>query len=114
MDDQLVRIELRRRAVSYQVTNVPQEIKPGMPLRRWGLPGESGEAEIANADPRYAQLLRQKQQARDLPPHADGDALREVMRTEVMQMPDYTALIETLTKDTDAAEAMTCQSVSGS
>ncbi len=107
-DDQLVRIELRRRVVKRLGEEGPQALDAQRPLRRWGLLDAAGEDRLAERDPGVARLLEQRRAARERPPHPDGDQLRRIMREELMHQPAYLELLERLTTTLAEAEAVTC------
>lgn len=109
LEDQLTRIELRRLAVAFMARQAPDKLNLAAPLNQWLDLDPSTEAAIAKTNKRYADLLRSRKQARERPPHPDGDALRKVMREHVVKMPAYRALAGKFAASIAQIENVTCE-----
>jgi hypothetical protein len=107
--DQLHRIELWRIAVEFMAWHAPEKLNLDSPLNQWISLDSLSEEEIAKADKRYSDLLRLTKHAHERPSHPDGDALRKVMREEVIHMPTYKALAERFTASVAKIEGIACK-----
>lgn len=107
-DDQLAMIDASRLAVEFLARTHPAQLHTAKPLNQWLQLDAAQRQDIARHDARYAELEALRQQRRERPAHEDGDALRALMRTEVMPSERYRELAEQLGQATADANAIRC------
>jgi hypothetical protein len=109
LTDQLRAIEQAKLAVEFLARQEPDKLRTQMSLNNWLSLEGTDRRRIAASDERYAELLELHTAARKRPPHPDGDALREVIRSEVMTSGQYKELLEAYSRSVQAAEDIQCQ-----
>ncbi len=109
LGDQLASIERRRIEFEFVWQIAPDKVRLDGPVQQWAARLESEDrARVAKAHPRYAELQRQEEAARNRPPHPDGDALRKVMRERVGKLPEYQKLLEDMNAAMAKANGVAC------
>lgn len=108
LEDQLIMIELRRITVEYIARYAPEKLNPDASINQWISQGKFSEEEIAKSNKLYSDLLQLAKQVRNRPPHPDGDALRNIMREKVVNMPEYKALAKGFNASVARIEKIVC------
>jgi len=109
MTDQLRMIEMSRIELEFLALYEPEKLNCDAPLNQWLALNASSKEEIAKADNQFADLLQLAKQARERPPHPDGDALRKVMREKLINIPQFKALIEEFNASVARVESIACE-----
>ncbi|MBU2955000.1 hypothetical protein [Marinobacter sp. F3R08] len=108
LENQLRSVERREIEVAFFAHAEPAKLRTQMPLNNWLSLSEADRQRIASENQRYAQLREQARAARSEPAHPDGNGLRDVMQTEVMQSPAYKKLMQRYLESMKAAEGIEC------
>ena len=111
MNDQLNAIERNVLAVRYLAENEPEKLRSDQPVNNWLDLDEPTKERIINASDRYGELDRLRGEAMIRPPHPDADAVRELMREELMVQPPYQALLATFTGSVERVNEVRCPRV---
>lgn len=107
--DQLRAVEQAKLTVQFLAYQDPGRLRVHLPLNNWFSLEEADRQRIAAESKRYAQLLELRTVSRNGPPHPDGDGLREVMRSKIMTLSRYKAILEEFSQSVQAAEEFQCQ-----
>lgn len=108
LEDQLRYIELSQQAVTFLAGQAADQLRAHLSMNRWLSLSIKDRQVIAKANERYAALLQEAELARKRPSHPDGDALREMMRSEIMPSDAYKTLFKQFRDAVKAAEAVAC------
>jgi hypothetical protein len=109
LTDQLQAIERAELAVDVLARENPDRLRTDMSVSNWLDLTEDDRRHLAQSSKRYAELLGLREISRNRPPHPDGDALRELMRSTVMSLPEYKELLAEYSRAVDAADRLQCK-----
>lgn len=108
MTDQLRAIERAKLAVAFFAREEPGKLRTQMSLNNWLNLDEADHRRIASGDERYGKLLELDAAARKRPRHPDGDGLRKVLWSDVMNSEKYQERLKALLQSVQAAEEIQC------
>lgn len=108
-NDQLVFIEQNLLAVELLLATKPEKINTQKPLNLWLALDADDEGFLASRNEKFRALLTVKNKNKKRAPHPDGDKLRSVMRTEIMQSIEFQNLLSEFNKKTKEIDNRICQ-----
>ena len=109
MSDQLIRIEKNLIAFTYLQKNSPHLLTTNKKINQWVGITNDEQKKIAANDHRYAEILKEIEVSKHRPPNSMGDDLRKVMRSEIIQLPEFSNITSELSSTTKRLNESPCQ-----
>ncbi len=93
LSDQLKHIEINRIEVEFMLHRNPNKVRLDTSINQWLTIDSDDKSMIAKSSNRYAELLVWANAAKKRPPHPDGEAIRTLMRDDIVKITEYQNLL---------------------
>ena len=108
MRDQLTLIEINYIADKLLLSSNPALVKINGKLNNWLQLGHNDGQVLSAKSKKYDELLSQAKQNRKRESHPDGSELRNVMRSEIVNLPEFKRLLSEFTEKVNKLNNRVC------